>query len=239
LDFAQRLPNLAATMASLTQILAAHDTVLVLDAASGRVWTGLLRRNQPPTWQSRGDDAGRALFSGVQGLLAGEPSGVDRVSAFVFCAGPGSMLGIRIAAMALRTWVALRSRPVFTYQSLALAARADWRRAPRAFAVIADARRDTWHVQGIADDGTLAPLQRVAPSALGPGELLTPDPFRAWAPVPAQARPLAYDPAALFPLVAEDDLFEPTSAPDVFQHEAPDYKKWSAQAHSAETAPPR
>lgn len=226
-------------MASLAQILAAHDTVLVLDAASARVWTGLLRRNQPAAWQSHGEDAGRALFSGVQGLLAGEPGGIDRMAAFVFCAGPGSMLGIRTVAMALRTWLALRPRPVFAYQSLALAARADWVRAPRAFTVIADARRDTWHAQGIAADGTLAPLQRVAPSALGPGEILTPNAFRAWATVPAQARPMAYDPAAMLSLVAQDDLFQATSAPDVFQHEAPDYKKWSAQAHSAETAPPR
>lgn len=235
MDFAAGAPKLTGAMASLAQLLAAHGSILVLDAVSTGVQTGLLRDGHPPLWAQTGDEAGRGLFSGTETLLAKARSDISDIGAFIFCEGPGSMLGTRTVAMSLRTWLALKPRPVFAYRSLALAALAEWRRLPRPFAVIADARRESWHLQPVATDGTLGPLERRATAELPAGELLTPMGFRVWSKPPSTVTECSYDLAALFAAVGDADLLHAVEAPDVLQHEAPEYKKWSAQPHSAET----
>jgi len=224
-------------MSSLTQLLASHGRLLVLDAASTRVQVGFIRNGAPARWRSVADEAGTGLFTAAEALLAEAGAGLDETGAFVFCEGPGSMLGTRTVAMALRTWQVLNPRPAYAYQSLAVAARGAWTQQARAFAVIADARRDTWHVQPVDADGRLAPLQRVNAADLAAGELLTPENFRAWAQPPRPVIACSYDLAKIFPTLGDGDFFRASNAPDAFQHEAPEYKKWSAQVHSAATAP--
>ena len=223
-------------MPSLTQLLASHGRLLVLDAASIRVQVGLIQNDGPARWRSVEDEAGTGLFTATEGLLAEAGTKLDEIGAFVFCEGPGSMLGTRTVAMALRTWQVLKPRAVYAYQSLAVAACRAWTQQARAFTVIADARRDTWHVQAVAADGRLATLQRVPAAELPGGELLTPENFRAWAQPPRPAAGCSYDLAQIFSALADGDYFRATDAPDAFQHEAPEYKKWSAQVHSAATA---
>lgn len=224
-------------MPALPQLLASHGRLLVLDAASTRVQAGLIPNGAPACWRSVNDEAGTGLFTVTAGLLDETGARLGEIGAFIFCEGPGSMLGTRTIAMALRTWQVLKPRPVYAYQSLAVAARGAWTQQARAFAVIADARRDTWHVQAVGADGRLATLQRVPAGELPAGELLTPENFRAWAQPPRPAATCSYDLAKIFPTLADGDYFRATAAPDAFQHEAPEYKKWSAQVHRAATAP--
>ena len=227
-------------MPSLTQLLTTHNRLLVLDAASKKVQVGLLRAGAPDVWRNTEEEAGTGIFASTDVLLTTAGLRVADIGAFVFCEGPGSMLGIRTVAMALRTWQVLALRPVYAYQSLAVAGRFAWTlNAPRDFTVIADARRDTWHCQPVAADGRMPPLQRVPAAGLPAGELLTPENFRAWAPPPRPAASCGYDLAKIFPVITDGEHFHPVEAPDAFQHEAPAYKKWSAQIHRAATAVPR
>jgi tRNA threonylcarbamoyladenosine biosynthesis protein TsaB len=226
-------------MAHLAQLLASHRRILVLDAVSTRVAVGLLRADESAIWAQSSDDASQGVFRGTETVLKQAGLTLDAIDAFVFCTGPGSMLGTRTVAMTLRTWLVLKPRPVYSYQSLAAHARAEWSRLPRAFTMIADARRETWHVQSVTADGALASLQRLGAAELPAGELLTPAEFRAWSTRPAGVANCGYDLAAIFAHLGDADLFAVDTAPDAFQHEAPDYKKWSAQTHSAETAPKR
>jgi len=223
-------------MSRLTQLLATHGSILVLDAASQRVQVGLLQAAKAAIWQTTSDEAGRGVFAGTETVLRQAKLGIEQIGAFLFCAGPGSMLGTRTVAMTLRTWQTLKPRPVYSYQSLALAARFAWSRHDgRDLTVIADARRETWHCQPIRTDGSMPPLQRLPAADLPAGELLTPEYFRAWAVAPRPAATCSYDLATILPAVMDCDYFTATDAPDAFQHEAPEYKKWSAQAHSAAT----
>lgn len=224
-------------MPSLTQLLASHGSLLVLDAASTRVQVGLWRATVPPYWHSSEDEAGTGIFTGTDAILKAVQMKIGDIGAFVFCEGPGSMLGTRTIAMALRTWQVLKPRPAYAYQSLAVAGRLAWTQAPRAFSVIADARRDTWHSQAVSADGAMPPLQRLAATALPAGELVTPQNFRSWAQPPRPAAVCSYHLAEIFPALTDGDYFRPAPAPDAFQHEAPAYKKWSAQVHSADSRP--
>ncbi|MBI2498100.1 MAG: hypothetical protein HYV75_09415 [Opitutae bacterium] len=226
-------------MASLAQLLAHHRRILVLDAASTGTQAGLLGAGSPGLWVRHAEEAGNGIFAGTEAVLRSAGVQIGEIDVFVYCEGPGSMLGTRTIAMALRTWQVLHPRPAYAYQSLAVAGRAEWTRQPRAFAVIADARRDTWHVQAVDADGTLAPLQRTATSELPAGELVMPENFRAWAQPPRAITACSYDLAKIFAALGDGDFFRPVAAPETFQHEAPAYKKWSAQVHSAATAPVR
>lgn len=228
-------------MACLTQLLANHGSILVLDAASQRVQVGLLRAGKTALWHVTTDEAGRGVFAGTETVLQQAGLRIDGLGAFLFCEGPGSMLGTRTVAMVLRTWLALKPRPVYRYQSLALLAHEIRRTDETAsFSVIADARRDTWH--GVTSTTTgIQPLRRIAAAELAtsPDELYQPAVFRAWAKPPRAVKDCAYEVAALLTKHADADLCTASDAPDAFQHEAPEYKKWSAQAHSAATATPR
>jgi len=221
-------------MPSLAQLLAAHGTLLVLDAASARVQVGWLSAREA-TWASSTDEAGKALFSGINTLFQNAPAArsIAAVGAFVFCEGPGSILGIRTAATAIRAWRTLHPQtPVYSYQSLALLAHG---LGDSKLTLIADARRDHWHVQQLGQ-----PLRQVLSSELAnaKGPLAMPEGFRHWTPPPPNLTTVPYDLETLFAAdgVKNSDLFAPTSEPDAFLHNEATYKTWSPQIHRAPNA---
>ena len=227
-------------MATLAQIIATHGSILVLDAASATVQVGLLRVDAAPLWRSSVEESGQSLFTCTDACLRAAGLKLRDIRTFVFCEGPGSMLGVRTTAMAIRTWQSEIPRPAYRYHSLTLAAHFVASQKPHhRFAVIADARRETWHCQTIEADGRMSVLQRLPLTELPQLELVTPENFRMWSMLPVSITTCSYDLQKLFSAAAGGGYFRLTDAPDAFQHEAPDYKKWSAQTHSAATAPAR
>jgi tRNA threonylcarbamoyladenosine biosynthesis protein TsaB len=207
-------------MPSLRQLLADHGSLLLIDAASARVQVAWLAPDQPARWAGSDDEAGVGVFRCLA-ELAVTPADAG---AFLYCDGPGSVLGIRTVAMALRTWCVLAPRPVFAYHSLAVVAQS--LRRPGA-TIIADARREAWHALSLDSN-----LRRV-PAAELTGELIMPEGFRHWSPLPAGVTLSPYGLDKLLPRVAECDLFRPTEAPDAFLHSEPSYATWTPQIHRA------
>jgi tRNA threonylcarbamoyladenosine biosynthesis protein TsaB len=211
-------------MPSFRQLLAAHAPLLLLDAASARVQVGWFAADGSARWQTADEEAGIGVFRGIEALGVN----VGDAGAFVFCDGPGSVLGTRTVAMALRTWNVVVPRPVFAYCSLAVVAHALGRRE---VGVIADARRDSWHHFALC-----GALRRVPKAELA-GELVMPEHFRHWSPLPPGVTRVPYSLAELLPRVAEADLFRETDAPDAFLHEEPSYATWTPQIHRPPAAP--
>lgn len=209
-------------MPSLSQILRSQSPLLLIDAASDTVQVGLLGRGEPARWSSRRQEAGVGIFECID-LLDVD---LGRVRAFAFCEGPGSILGIRSSAMAVRMWGVLEPRAAFGYLSLALVAQALGRTD---LAVIADARRGLWHRFVLGGS-----LERVQAAELA-GELAAPEGFRHWDPFPPGTTTTPYDLSRLIelPRVAEADLFHATASPDAFLHQEPAYAKWIPQIHRA------
>lgn len=207
-------------MPSLTQ-LERHSPLLFIDAASSQIQVGLLASGGNSRWETSGDEAGVAVFECIRKL------GVDpgQIAAFAYCEGPGSVLGVRTSAMALRTWAVLKPRPMYAYCSLALVAHA--LRRPEV-AVIADARREAWHHYQMGRG-----LRRVPTAEIGDGEFVMPENFRHWAPLPSQVGRVPYSLAQLLPRVAGEDLFRATTGPDAFLHEEPSYVTWTPRIHRA------
>lgn len=224
-------------MATLAKLLADHAPLLVLDAASISVQVGVIDGDARSAWIRPPGDAGTALFAGTAQALQAAGLTLGDIHGFVFCDGPGSMLGIRTAAMALRSWLVIHPRPVFTYDSLALAGRHERAQHPkRDFSIIADARRDSWHCRRFSVGKPPGEIERIGTAELPAGDLVTPENFRTWTKCDRVIEGCCYDVSILLNSVERDDLFCVSSAPDSFQHAAPDYKRWSAQVHSAANA---
>jgi len=222
-------------MSSLRQMLAAHPTILLIDSASTCVQVAVLRRDHDPVWIAQTGEAGEQVFAAVNEILARTNLSLEAISAFVFCDGPGSVLGIRTAAVALRTWRMLRERPTYAFCSLTVVAHAlTLVLNKRDFAVIADARRDSWHHVAVDATGTISNLHRLPTAALT-GALVMPDGFRSWSPLPAYMETTPYSLAALLPALVDVDLFYEAAEPDAFLHEEPSYKTWTPQVHRAPT----
>jgi tRNA threonylcarbamoyladenosine biosynthesis protein TsaB len=211
----------ATPMPSLRHLAGTQAPLLLIDAASSLVQVGWLETDPAAArWATSESESGVGVFA----CLAQLGRSPDEAAAFVFCEGPGSILGVRTAAMALRTWRVLRPRPCYAYSSLAVVAHAlDQEDVP----VIADARRDSWHVYQRAHG-----LRR-RPSAELTGDLVTPEGFRNWTPLPAGTRRVPYTLATLLPQVADHDLFRVIDSPDAFLHEEPSYVTWTPAIHRA------
>lgn len=171
-------------------------------------------------WETNDEEAGVGIFQAIDrlGVQAQEAGG------FMFCEGPGSVLGIRTAAAAIRTWCALRPRVVHSYLSLALVAHGLGR--PEV-SVIADARRESWHRFDLNRG-----LARIATDELR-GELITPENFRHWSTPPANVKSAPYLLSDLLPRLLNHNVFQATDAPDAFLHEDPSYARWTPHIHRA------
>jgi tRNA threonylcarbamoyladenosine biosynthesis protein TsaB len=220
-------------MLSLVRLRPRFPSFLLVDSASTLVQVGLFRAGEAPVWEQSTEESSTSLFRLVQALASRCSMPLGQLDAFVFCEGPGSVLGIRTAAVALRTWKVLRPRPVFGYQSLALVAAAQLQQGlPPPFSVIADARRQSWHLLPVAEAGATPPLLRVAPEALK-GPLLTPAEFRHWSPLPEGTSPVPYAVGSLLERVPDAALFAERADPDAFLHEEPSYLTWTPTIHRA------
>jgi tRNA threonylcarbamoyladenosine biosynthesis protein TsaB len=241
-------------MFTLRALLDRHPTLLLIDSASARIQVGLLRHSREPLWEAANEEAGSALFSLTEKLLvrasasslhlsgaapasSSSPSHkslpLSAIDAFVFCDGPGSVLGIRTAAVALRTWCALHPRPSYAYTSLAIVAHSlALNETLRDFSVISDARRETWHRVTVDSSGSVSPLHRTPASELT-GPLVLPENFRHWSALPPGTRTVPYDLATQLPALATTPLFIDAPEPDAFLHEEPSYQTWTPKIHRA------
>jgi tRNA threonylcarbamoyladenosine biosynthesis protein TsaB len=208
--------------------------VLFLDPASPRLCAGLKPADGAKiAWRETDDEAGIGLFRTTEDLLRTAGLTVRDVRTAVFCDGPGSLLGIRLVAMALRTWTELpRANPwrVFAYRSLALVAAdllAGGETVP--FHVCCDARREMWNVVSVSADGAIANVRRSTMGDLprdGRPQFV-PKSFPHWQPLPPDVRPVPYRPHLLPELALRFPLLQESSAPDAFMTELPTYRTWN------------
>ncbi|MDR3229183.1 MAG: hypothetical protein LBT53_07215 [Puniceicoccales bacterium] len=226
---------------------------LFLDAAGRLPVTGVWRDG---TWlafhRAENPAASETLFALIDATLAdaklrptklgkdSERSELGGLGGFIFAEGPGSVLGIRIAAIALRSWLALpefAGKPVFAFGSLTLAAHLLLRNSPdrRDFSLLADSRLGRWNTLAVRNSVVpetfsemsateLAvlpqPRFRITQRALG-------EPPSPWEPFPENL--LERDPATL----AVPNLMHTTNAPDAANTPA-QYAKWAPLRHRAE-----
>lgn len=212
--------------------MSAPEPCLVLDgSARAGVRVGVLAGGR---WAGQGvspDGALEGLFGCVEAALADAKLGLGDIRSFALCVGPGSVLGIRIAALAVRSWSALAPRPIFVWESLAGLARsalAAGQKGP--FLVAAESRLKRWHALEVGADGALgAPfeaeaaqlnasgLRILASSEAAPGVLTA----HVAVPPPWSGLPACF---------AQPGFLRAESRPDAL-NVADDFATWSGERH--------
>jgi tRNA threonylcarbamoyladenosine biosynthesis protein TsaB len=153
------------------------------------------------------------------------------IRSFALCVGPGSVLGIRIAALAVRSWSALEPRPIFVWESLAGIARSALTVGEQGpFLVAVESRLKRWHALEVSADGSLgAPFEaeaaqlnssshRVLASSEAAASVLT---SHVAVPHPWSALPTFF---------AQSGFLREESRPDAL-NVANDFATWSGERH--------
>jgi len=213
-------------MESFRTLLHRHPRLLVIDTASSVTQVGFLRDlGGEQRWAEEPADSGEAIFACLERLQIK----IKDMDAIAFCEGPGSILGIRTAASVIRTWLSLFPRATFAYGSLELLA---WSLGEVEVGVIADARRDLWHVVETDAAGRPTPLRKAKPNEL-PRLLRTPDTFKSWAAFPPGVQQTPYRLADLLPKVMDAPLLHARPEPDALLLEPASYVRWAPKIHRA------
>lgn len=102
-----------------------HFPALVMDGSCPHFFTGILK--QKDTWSAQQKAIGAPLeylHTSVAEVLAKSAIQLADIQSFIYCAGPGSILGLRLCAMAIKTWQFTAQHPVklWAYDPLQLAA---------------------------------------------------------------------------------------------------------------------
>jgi tRNA threonylcarbamoyladenosine biosynthesis protein TsaB len=204
---------------------------LLLDAALPSVYAGVLCRGAWLALERRDAPAAETLFPAVETALRRSGVRLEGLSGFFYCEGPGSILGSRIAAMALLTW---RRRPggedlpCRVYRNLDLLAhRLLAGGATPPFALCSDARRGHWNFVEVASGGEIHAPRRLSDEELATRELpmWRPEETGPSRPAPVETRPLDYDLSDAAPWLYRGSLARPAANPEPWVIKPPEYQK--------------
>lgn len=211
--------------------------ILVLDAATPTVHAGLWQDNGWRALEATEGEALETIFQTVQRLLDRSHLELDRLGGIALGVGPGSILGLRVALMALRTWQQMpfaRAWKYFQFRGLAVSARILAKNHPDdTFHVVTAFRRGQWHhlpvragVLGefsLRTDETLADLSEKI-------HYIPTGRTTATLPVEATMVPFSLGEIESIPF---SEWAEPVATPTLFLPAPPTFKTWSAQRHSS------
>lgn len=209
---------------------------LALDASTRDVAVGVLSEDRWEALRQATGDALETIFRLTDEVLARSGRELGELNGVLFCAGPGSLLGLRLAAMAVGTWRQLPELAQWElrqYHSLHYMAATRQLRGERDFHVLSPFRREQLnHLQVI--DGSPGEPGVLPVSALGespPPRYFVPNGTLRTSP-PEAATVIAYDLESLpeilrtfperFPIVERLEIHVPI---------APEFARWSAERH--------
>jgi tRNA threonylcarbamoyladenosine biosynthesis protein TsaB len=173
------------------------------------------------------------LFGCVEAALADAKLSLADIRSFALCVGPGSVLGIRIAALAVRSWSALEPRPIFVWESLSALARSALVAGEKGpFLVAVESRLKRWHALEVAADGSLgAPFEAEAAELNSAGRLFASGEVA----VTALPKHIPVPPpwSALPALLTQTGFLREEARPDAL-NVAQDFATWSGERHRAD-----
>jgi tRNA threonylcarbamoyladenosine biosynthesis protein TsaB len=212
--------------------MSAPEPCLVLDgSARAGVRVGVLSGGR---WVGQGlspDGALEGLFGCVEVALAEAKLKLGYIRSFALCVGPGSVLGIRIAALAVRSWSALEPRPIFIWESLAGIARSALTVGEQGpFLVAVESRLKRWHALEVSADGSLgAPFEAEAAQLNSSGHRVLASSDAA-AGVLTSHVAVPHPWSALPTFFAQSGFLRAESRPDAL-NVANDFATWSGERH--------
>jgi tRNA threonylcarbamoyladenosine biosynthesis protein TsaB len=208
------------------------EPCLVLDgSARVGVRVGVLREGRWLGEAVTDEGALEATFACAEQALRVAGLSLAEIRSFAVCVGPGSILGIRVTALAARTWATLEPRPIFVWESLVAVAQAALVAGQSTpFVVALESRLRRWNtlvVTAASEPGTVSEREAEQVVALGWPIVSTSESAQAVFP---SVRLLPTPWATLPTLLADADLLRPDAKPEAL-NPAADFATWDGQRH--------
>ncbi|MGF1484852.1 MAG: hypothetical protein ACFBZ8_10870 [Opitutales bacterium] len=214
-----------------------HAPALLLEASGPVVQVGLggadgwlgYARSEAPALES--------LTPLIAAVLKQAGLKLDDIGCFVYDEGPGTLLGLRLAAMTFRTWKALpmhRTTPVFAFRSVEAAAASLLAKGTKPpFGLVTEAGLGKWVLSEKRGEGSPGALEVVDAERLAayPHPLYHLAQRKQWKPLPCAATVFNLDLEALPVLLSVSQLSHSVDQPIPLRPVVQDYVKWSGQRH--------
>ncbi len=147
-----------------------NQLCLLLDASGPAAQTGLRQGGRWLSFAKTQGEALKTIFSGADACLRESGKEISGLEGFIYCEGPGSVLGVRLTVMAIEGWLGLPGRqglPVRSYRSLdAGAALLQNRGVSPPFHIISEFRKDRWFHMSVPASGPPGEIKAAAETEL-------------------------------------------------------------------------
>ena len=213
---------------------------LVIDGSGSSVFAGLL--NSQDQWLATIDRPGtplEVLFPAIEQSLAEAKLSLADIDRYIYCEGPGSVLGLRLCAMAIETWTRLypASAKLYKYNSLQLIAHALCHAQPELqdALIVADWKKGAWNALYIRD-GQVGSSEVIDDAGLAAwtGPLFHLPQRKGWQSPPARAQTLSYQPAQLSSVRTAPGLLQASESVELYSSGINTFQKWTPTRHRAQ-----
>jgi len=205
---------------------------LILDASSSVIQVGIWEEGVWLSFKNSQEHALECLFSCVADCLREAQLQLKDLNGIIYCEGPGSILGIRLVAMAIRTWKTLpelQSIPIYAYQSFAFVeAVIKTKFKAEVGYIISPSRNKLWNV---FEDGKFKELSEAELVKLS-GKSVWMMPQRALArECPVEAKVFEYDLKGMPAVFLDQTLYAKRTVIDAINTGDQQFVKWTGERH--------
>ena len=210
---------------------------LVVDGSSARFFAGIL--DAEGRWLAKVEackPALESLFESVNTALETAELEIADLRAYLYSAGPGSVLGLRLCAMAIETWHRLEEKApaLFAFNSLELVAAdlIDRSVVSQESLLVSDWKKEVWNGLRLHPRGwdSVEPFETsIVQNWTGP--LYHLPARKGWQSAPANAIEVHYDPACLSRVFSRPGLLSGTNGVCLYESGLNTFKKWTAERH--------
>lgn len=216
------------------------EPALVIDGSSTCFFAGVLGNDGK--WlasRTATEPALESLFKTVDAVLDEACIDLEQIQAYIYCEGPGSVLGLRLCSMAIETWRRLQPNPpkVYAYNSLSLtvAGLLDQITTAEAGLLVSDWKKDTWNSMQIHRDAINVNVSPISSEELTDwqGPIYHLPARKGWQRPPEGAIELSYAPKQLAKLLSTPGLVRETGRVELYQSGINTFRKWTPERHRA------
>ncbi len=222
-----------------TETTAPRFPALVIDGSGSSVFSSILGNGAK--WLGISEQAGaplEELFHSVEKTLADAELTLADIRSYIYCEGPGSVLGLRLCAMAMETWSRMypKSANFYSYNSLQLSASALKAEQPdlENALIVSDWKKGAWNAIRI-DQGTIGEAEVIDDEQLDNwSEALYHLPQRkGWQAPPENTVTLSYTPSSLNDVWQANRLLRQTEGIVLYSTGINTFQKWTPNRHRA------
>ena len=214
-----------------------NGAYLFLDTSSAQFEVGLLKDKRWLSRKSSQEPALEGLFQVVEGCLYEANETIEGLKGVIFCSGPGSILGARVASVAVKTWQILREHEfdIYSFENLHCLALQRLEEDPKGtFAICNFWKRDNWNVLKV-QSGKVTRIKVLSTTQL---ESFEGDIYyfkqRSNDAEPSFDFECIENDLELFPrFINSENFLRKTSEPEIYTQDVTVYKKWDAQIHAS------